>query len=146
MILDITSTGTEALQDSLVGRLRLGRDLCWSSRGGTYHTGTEASLIDRGNPSRAQGGGLVSISRLSSLPLALHFFPLATPCLCGGIGMGNGNSQLLSSRRDTSMNVTVRYSPQEQWIISLLCALGVFSLMFPSCLPLCCLPVFSPGE
>ena len=49
-----TSAGTKALQNSLVRRHGMGRGLCWSSGGRACQAGSEASLTERGSPTRAQ--------------------------------------------------------------------------------------------
>ena len=53
---DTNSMRTETLQNSLVRRHGVGREFCWSSERGSHHTGTEASLTEKGSPTRAQGG------------------------------------------------------------------------------------------
>ena len=60
-----TSTGTEALQNSLVGRRGVGRCLCWSSGGGDLLPGTEANMTEKGISARAQGVGF-TVSKLGS--------------------------------------------------------------------------------
>lgn len=40
--------------------------LCWSSGGGTYCAGTDASLTKKGSPARAQGGVGLDVNKLGS--------------------------------------------------------------------------------
>lgn len=54
MIPVTNSTGTEALTNSLVRRLSVGRGLCLSSGGGVYHAGAEAGVTLKGSPTRTQ--------------------------------------------------------------------------------------------
>ena len=73
---DTNCTRTEALQNSLAGNV--GRDLCWSSGEGAYHTGTEAHLIEKGSPT--MGLVLICISLMISGVDHL-FICLLTVCL-----------------------------------------------------------------
>lgn len=54
---DITYMRTEALQNPVLGRYSKGKDLCLSSEGGDNHSGNEASLTEKGNPTIVQGCG-----------------------------------------------------------------------------------------
>ena len=97
-----TSTGTEALQNPLVRRLGVGRGLCWSSGGGTCHTGTEANMTEKGSSTRVHRGGL-SVSKLGN-SVVIGLLPKLALYLCCGTGEGNSSGQLLCSQRDVSMN------------------------------------------
>lgn len=55
----ITSTSTEVLQNSLVGRYDVvsGKHLFYSSGEGSYHVGSEVSMTQKGSSTGVPGAG-----------------------------------------------------------------------------------------
>ena len=71
-----TSTGTEALQNSLVRRYGVGRCLCWSCGGEACHTETEVSMTEELHQS---AGERLGVSKLGSQCL---YCTASHRCLC----------------------------------------------------------------
>ena len=99
----ITSTLTEALQNSLVRSHGVGRGLHWSSGGGTCNAGTESCMFEKGYSTGTQGDGAWGKQVRQPVPV-LHCFPQVAVCLCWGIGEGNGTGKLLCSFRGVPVN------------------------------------------
>lgn len=101
---DMTSTRTEAMQNSLVERHSVGRGLCWPSRGGTYCTGTEASLTEKGIQARTQRCGAWCMQVRQPVSMLSWFSRVALFMLRSR--RGKWHSQILCFQRSVSMNAT----------------------------------------
>lgn len=78
---DITSTVAEALQNSVFGRHGVGGGYAGLLREWAHHAGTEASLTEKGSPTRVEGGGAWCMQAVQPV-WALLCFPQVALCLC----------------------------------------------------------------
>lgn len=111
---------------------------------GIHHAENEARLAEKGSTTRAQGSGVPGKQVMQSV-FAPSCFSQVGSCLCRGVQEENGTGQFLFSLERHLWECCLSGTHSKKHNNYSHCVPPKFyTSLFPNCLPLSCLPSFSP--